>query len=280
LLGGNAAHAAGFRQLTPLLRQGQSPEQAFTNALHTTLSAMEAELRRYLARGKFQPLDLTVSINLLAPRAMTTRALGPAEVCFRLGDELLRLGRLDDAESYFSQASQLAPASPLAYEGLGLLAARRRQPREAVQFFQQATQRGALNFLSHYLYAQGLLALTASPADVFTHLDQPLAAEIRDHLEKSLALMPDFAPAHHLLGFVELIQGNDLAAAERHLAKAMVLEPENQGYLLTLAQVQLARDNPEAARRTLAPLSFSYVEPHLRAHAQEMLQAIGHPAKK
>ena len=42
MLGGNPAHQANFRQLTPLLRQGQSPEQAFTNALHTTLPAMES----------------------------------------------------------------------------------------------------------------------------------------------------------------------------------------------------------------------------------------------
>ena len=68
MLGGNPAHKANFRQLTPLLRQGQPPEQAFTNALHTTLPAMEAELRRYLARGKFEPLELTLSANLDTPR--------------------------------------------------------------------------------------------------------------------------------------------------------------------------------------------------------------------
>ena len=70
MLGGNPAHKANFRQLTPLLRQGQPPEQAFTNALHTTLPAMEAELRRYLARGKFEPLELTVSASLETPRSL------------------------------------------------------------------------------------------------------------------------------------------------------------------------------------------------------------------
>src|ERR1039458_996349 len=58
MLGGNSAHKANFRQLTPFLRLGQPPEQAFTNALHTTLPAMEAELRRYLKRGKFEALEL------------------------------------------------------------------------------------------------------------------------------------------------------------------------------------------------------------------------------
>ena len=154
MLGGNPAHKANFRQLTPLLRQGQSPEQAFTNALHTTLPAMEAELRRYLARGKFEPLELTVSASLDTPRAFVTRSLTPTEVCYRLGDELLHIGRLEAAESYFVQARKLAPGSPLPYEGLGLLAARRGQPDEAVRFLRQAMQLGPLNFLAHYTYAR------------------------------------------------------------------------------------------------------------------------------
>ena len=38
MLGDNPAHKADFSRLTPLLRQGQSPEQAFTNAFRTTLA--------------------------------------------------------------------------------------------------------------------------------------------------------------------------------------------------------------------------------------------------
>ena len=36
-----------------LLQQGVRPETAFTRAFQTTLPAMEAELRGYLARGRF-----------------------------------------------------------------------------------------------------------------------------------------------------------------------------------------------------------------------------------
>jgi hypothetical protein len=60
-----------------LLRLGQSPEQAFTNALRTTLPAMEAELRAYLARGKFGALELALSANVESPRTFVTRGLTP-----------------------------------------------------------------------------------------------------------------------------------------------------------------------------------------------------------
>jgi len=60
------------------------------------------------------------------------------------------------------------------------------------------------------------------------------AAEIRGELQKSLALMPDFGPAHELLGFFEMVQGDNLALAEQHLQRAHRLEPENPAYLFSL----------------------------------------------
>jgi Flp pilus assembly protein TadD len=273
MLGGNAAHKAAFRQLTPLLRQGQSPEQAFTNAFRTSLPAMQAQLRHYLEAGKFAPLELALSANVNTARRFATRILSPMEVCYRLGDELLHVGRLDTAESYFLQARKLAPASPLAYEGLGLLAARRGNSEEAVRYLAQAMKLGPLNFTAHYIYAREKYLLSVKDDD-HQRPDKATAAVIRSELQKSLALMPDFSPAHHLLGFIEMAEGDDLASAEKHVARAIQLEPENQAYLLTLAQVQVAKKDPSAARRTLEPLRLPYVEPQIRAHAVEMLKSI------
>jgi cytochrome c-type biogenesis protein CcmH/NrfG len=106
-------------------------------------------------------------------------------------------------------------------------------------------------------------------------LEKESAAEIRGGLQKSLALMPDFGPAHHLLGFFEMVQGEDLAAARQHLQRAIQLEPENQSYLLSLAQAQLAGNDAKAAQHTLEPLLLPYVEPQIRAHAEEMIKALG-----
>jgi tetratricopeptide (TPR) repeat protein len=274
MLGENAAHKANFRQLTPLLRLGQSPAQAFTNAFHTSLPAMEAELRAYLARGRFRSLELTLSASVATARAFVTRGLTPMEVYYRLGDELLHIGRLETAEAYFLEAKKLGAASPLPYEGLGQLAARRGQPAEAVRLLREAMRRGPLNFLGHYTYAREKYLLTGNGPNLHT-LDKESAAEIRAELQKSLALMPDFGPAHHLLGFFEMVQGENLPDAEKQIERAIQLEPENQSYLLTLAQAELASRNPAAARRTLEPLCLPYVEPQVRAHAEEMLKDIG-----
>src|SRR5262249_43229756 len=103
-------------------------------------------------------------------------------------------------------------------------------------------------------------------------LSKENAADIRNRLESSLKLMPDFGPAHHLLGFVLMAEGEDFPSAEQHLQRAIQLEPENQSDLLSLAQVELIGKGPEAARRTLEPLLLPNVESDIRAHAQQFLE--------
>ena len=281
LLGDNADYRTNFPQLTVLLRQGQSPEQAFTNAFHTSLPGMQADLARYLARGKFKPLTVKLSAAVDLRRACVTQSISPAEVCFRLGDELLHIGRFDAAEWYFRQGEKLAPNSPLPCEGLGFLVARRGQPAEAVNCFRKAQQLGQLSYLALFASAQQQCALAAGGPNL-RPLEPAAAAEVRAELEQSLALMPDFGPAHHLLGALDLVQGHDLADAERHIRRATELEPENQAYSLALAQVEFARGDTEAARITLEALRLGYVAPDIRARAAEMLKALaqrGEPAR-
>jgi tetratricopeptide (TPR) repeat protein len=280
MVGANPARKARFGQLTVLLRQGQSPEQAFTNAFQTTLPAMQKELRRYLDRARFDSLELAVTADLAAPQSITTRGLTPVEIFFRLGDELLRTGRFEAAESCFTQGRKLAPVSPLPYEGLGLLAAERRQPADAVRYLHQAIQLGSGSFLAHYTYAREKYQLTSHAQDRYSRLENAPAAEIRAELQKSLALMPNFGPAHDLLGFFEIVQGENLAAAEQHLQTAIRLEPENESYLLSLAQAQLAQKDAPGARRTLESLRLPYIDADLRAHAEELLQALNRQAGK
>jgi tetratricopeptide (TPR) repeat protein len=281
MAGDNPYYKARFGQITTLLLKGQPPEQAFTNALRTSLPVMEAELRRYLKRGVFKPVEWQMTANISAPAYANTRTITPVEIYFRLGDELLRIDRPDFAESYFAQAQKLAPASALPYEGLGLLAAQRGQHDEALRELAAALQHGSTSFLVHYTHAREKYRLTADSQDRYAPLKNQQAVEMRNELQQSLTLMPNFGPAHELSGFFEMVQGENLAAAEQHLQLAIQLEPENPSYLLTLAQAQLRDQDPNAARQTLEPLLLPNVDPKLRAQATEILQEIGrnHPAR-
>lgn len=273
MVGDNSAFRSRFGMFTQLLQAGQLPEQAFTNAMGVPLSVMEAQLHAYLQQGVFSPITLSLTADVAGPVYVSAAAITPVEMYFRLGDELLRINRPDAAEALFIHAKTLAPASPLPYEGLGLLAAQRNDPNEALSDLQTALMQGSTSFLAHYIYAQQKYQLTADAEDRYSTLKKPAANEIRNHLEESIALMPNFAPAHELLGFFEMVQGQD-PAAEQQLGLAIQLEPENPAYLITLAQLQIQEGKRDAARQTLQPLLLPSVDAKLRAPAEDLIQKI------
>jgi Flp pilus assembly protein TadD len=238
------------------------------------MAVMERDLHNYLERGEFKPIELSLSSDISAPILITVRTITPVETYFRLGDELLRIDRADAAEPYFTRSQQLAPASPLPYEGLGMLASERDQHETAIKELKEALQRGSTNFLAHYIFAKEKLRLNGDADERYHHINGDAAGEIRSELQRSIALMPDFAPAHRLWGFLEMVQGDDLGTAEQQLQQAIQLEPENSSYLLSLAQLQILEHNAAAARQTLAPLLLPSVDPQLRAPAEELIKEI------
>ena len=272
--GDNPNFRARFGSFTTLLRTGQLPMQAFTNALGASLPVIENDLRRYLARRQFPAMTFTLPQNIATLKTLATRQLTPVENYFRLGDELLRIDRADAAEKYFRDGQKLAPASPLPYEGLGLLAIQRDQHSEAVLQLKQAVSLHSGSFLAHYLYAWEKFKFVAEAADKNHSLPEAKAKELHDELLQSLVLMPNFGPSHELFGIPELAQENNEALAESHLQLAMQLEPENLYYEFTLAEAQVSRRNFDAARQTLAALLRPTVEPKLRDSAEKLLRRL------
>jgi tetratricopeptide (TPR) repeat protein len=272
MTGDNVILQSRFPLYTEYLREGQMPEQAFTNALGVSLAAMDNELQRYVKAGVYDPILIRLPANLSTPVKVTTQRVTPVEVLYRLGDEQFRIGRLDEAQAWFERARQLAPASPLPYEGLGFLAMDHGNSAETIKYLEEAMTHGSASFLAHYAYAQEKYHLTAHGGDEYTHLPDDQAELIRGQLDTSIALQPDYAPARELLGFFDMVQGNDLTLAEQQLNFALQLEPENPSYIFTMAQAQLHARDPVAARKTLQPLLLPNADPKIHSAALDMLR--------
>ena len=228
MAGDNAILRDRFAQFTPLLKEGQSPEQAFTNALGVSLPAMQAELQRYAKASHYSAIVLRLNGTVDSPVTVSSLPVTPVEILFRFGDEQLHIGRLDSAAVWFTKAQKLAPASPLPYEGLALLAQVQDNHSEALGDLEQAMKFGSTSYIAHYLFAQELYHLTAHGSDMYGRIEGDKATEIKGELDESIATMPSFGPAHELLGFFEMAQGDNLPAAEQQLQTASSLEPENQ----------------------------------------------------
>jgi tetratricopeptide (TPR) repeat protein len=273
--GDNAVLRQRFGNYTPLLRAGENPVQAFTNALGLSLPQMEAQLQNYLAGGQFAPIQLTLPNRAGLPPGLMTRPLTPVENYFRLGDELMRINRPDEAEKYFTDGQNLAPASPLPYEGLGLLAISRDQPDEALNDFTESLKHGSASYLTHYYYALKKYQLAETAAGAQAPLPPETTAEIHDEVLKSIVKMPNFGASHELFGVLEMAPEGDHQLGEQHLQLAVQVEPENLYFQLTLAQAQIANKEPDAARKTLSTLLLPGVEAKLRQQADALAQQIG-----
>ena len=263
-----------FGNFTPLLRAGENPVQAFTNALGLSLPQMETQLQRYLAGGQFAPKQLSLPGRGAMPQGLLTRPLTPVENYFRLGDELLRINQLDEAERYFTEARQLAPASPLPYEGLGLLAIRQDRPDEALSHFEESLQHGSTSYLAYYFYALKKYQLAQAASGDQSGLPPETFKEIHDAVLKSIVAMPNFGAAHELLGVLEMQPAGDPELGESHLKLAVQLEPEDLHFQLTLAQAQIFNKEPDAARKTLSTLLLPGGDAELRRLAQELAKKI------
>jgi thioredoxin-like negative regulator of GroEL len=65
-----------------------------------------------------------------------------------------------------------------------------------------------------------------------------------------------------------------LVTASQQLHCAIQLAPDNQSYLIALAQLEIRQQNPEAARQTLKTLLRPNVAEELRTVAQKLLAEI------
>lgn len=273
LMAGDDPHLrARFGQFTTRLRAGEEPVSAFTNALQTTLPALQNRLYHYLARNTFTPLYLTLPTNLASTVRITVRPLPPAEVCFRLGDELMRINRASAARTYFNQGHDFDPRNPLPEAGLGLLAGQANEHHAALRHLEAAVQLGADSYLVLYACALEELRATAPDGEHFQPIAPKRAEIIRAHLARVLALMPQFAPGQELCGFFELVQGEHLDEAGSFLQHALTLEPQNPQYQFCYAQYQFRTHDFAGARATMAPLLRPNADPAVRAEANELLQ--------
>lgn len=77
------------------------------------------------------------------------------------------------------------------------------------------------------------------------HLAAPSNTQVRTMLESALAIAPNSARAHAMMGELLRLKG-DLEPALAHLTEAVRLDPESAWATGTLGQVQAALDRPEA----------------------------------
>ncbi len=267
MFGDKMARQPQLSQYVNLIHAGVNADEAFTQAFKTDFATAEKNLRQYISQNAYTQVFYNLD-STEGEKEISVRLLSDAESQYYLGNILLHTQRLEESETYFNQALALDPNLAGPREGLGFIAVRRKNYQEAEKHFKEAVARNSKNFLAHYYYAESLQR--AMQDGSVSRINSDIAKTMIEELKTSIKLMPTFAPAYSLLGFVHLVTGGNLEEGARVMKTAIQLEPQNSRFKLNLASLQMRLRDFDGAKKTLELLLTSDVQ----ASAVAMLNSI------
>ncbi len=260
-----------FKKFLNLLAEGASVEDGLKQAFQSDTAEIEKGLKDYL---RHLPLPSSVASfegQLEFDTEMRGAQVTEAEATAYLGDMLLHINRVEEAESYLQKSLTLNPNLAMAQASLGMLRVKQKRINEAVQLLRRAAASDRQNYLTQYYFAYALSRWGMGEEGAVWGYPAFAVVEMRAALRRTRELAPHFVEAYHLQGFINLALDEQLDEAEALLKRALELAPERQDIMLILAQLHLRRLNFEAAREDLQPVLRHAIDGKLREQASGLL---------
>jgi tetratricopeptide (TPR) repeat protein len=258
-----------------LLAAGQPLADSFQQAFQMDFATMEKELRKYVQNDSYRVQFFTSERPLDFDADMQTAPLTEAEAQAYLGDLLYHANRAADAEPYLQQALTLNPDLAMAHATLGMVRVREQRYDEAIKSLEQAVKLNPQNYLAHYYLAEALNRRALGPQNMVTRFPAETAATMRAELKRAIELNPNFAEAYSLLGFVDMVNEEELPDASIRLLHALQLKPDRLQYAIWLAEVYMRREQFDPARNILQKVLRSpNADGQARAQARQVLQEL------
>jgi len=273
ILGNGGQRVSQLGKFIQLIAANVKIEDAFTQAFQTTVEALEKELKKYIEGHTFKMQVATFEHKLEFDNEMKVAPLTEAEAQGYLGDLLLHIHRLSDAEARLQQALTLDPKLTMAEASLGIVRARQGRFDEAKKALQEAVQGDSNNYLAHYYYAYALSREGMDANNFIRSYGSETAATMRTELRKAIELGPTFPESYRLLAFVNMVTGEQLDDSINLLKRALALSPGRQDVTLDLAQIYLRQEKFDLARATLEPLRNAK-DRQMHMQAESLLNSI------
>jgi tetratricopeptide (TPR) repeat protein len=274
LMIGKAGRNEQLEKFMKLLNSRVPLEQAFQEAFGMTFEAMETDLTSYVGGDRYN-----VSLDRFASKLefnITTEAkkLSEAEAQAYQGDLLLHSNRRKEAYVYLEQAVKLDPSLAMAHTSLGMAYFGDNRIGEAQASLARAVAANSQNYLAHYHYAFVLSRADAIAGLTIVNYSPELAAKIREHLQKAIALRPDFPESYNLLAYVSLVTGKDVDEAIVTLKRVLSEMPGQHNLAYMLAQLYFHKDQFKSARELVEEVVKSNAEEEVRRLSESLLKLI------
>lgn len=207
------------------LSDGVPLEENFRQSFQADYKTFESELRVYVSKFMFPVLTVTFNKQLDFAKEIESAQMSEAQTEYYLGDLLLRMRRLEDAEERLQKAVGLDQKLAPAYISLGVLRLQQQKQSEAEKLMRAAVESDPDNYLSHF-YRGVVLRLGGQNEEAVKAYQQ------------AVKLKPDAARTFSELGYSYLSMGKDEEAIEA-FKQSVRLDPKNAYTLRTRSYVYL-----------------------------------------
>lgn len=248
-------------------------EDACKQAFGMPIEAMEKELRNYVNQNRYNEMAGHFERRLEIDINDTPTELTEAEAQAYLGDLLLHSYR-KDAYTYLQKALKLDPNLGMAHASLGMAYFREGKVDEARASLERAVALNSQNYLAHYYYAFSLSRRAPQESEPVSTYTPEALTKIREHLQKAIALRPDYPESYNLLAFVSLVSGENMPEAIESLKRVLTASPGRHDFSFTLAQLYARMGDYKTARQMLEQISNSTAPEDLRKHCEMLLAQI------
>jgi len=205
-----------------VLNQQKPVDQAIQTAFGMTPAVFDKTLDNYLRAGsyKYYPISIPPGLNATS---FTSKPLSPLDVRAQLADVHLHSADYADAAMQeFQDILKQQPDNQSALRGLGYGYLRKRDVKQAGEYFDKAAQADSND--PRVLYYSAVLARQEGLSS-----DPEKTAKLRKQMEKAISLDPDFADSYSVLAYILMSEGKPDEAIPVIL-KAVNLNPRNESY--------------------------------------------------
>jgi Flp pilus assembly protein TadD len=165
----------------------------------------------------------------------------------QFGVVLAMKAQLSEASKEFETAHKLAPDKSLPHVAVALVLMQTNRPGEAVELLRKRVSQAPDDYLSSWFLGEALNRSGVTPGSAGQK--EAVAA-----LQRSVSLKADISQTQELLGKL-LVRDGHLDEAQKHLERAVTLEPDNVAAIYQLAQVYSKKGDSVRARQLFAKVS-------------------------
>jgi tetratricopeptide (TPR) repeat protein len=248
------------------LARGTAAPKAFQQVFSIELPVFQKEFEAYIqGRQAWNLFQIQTPAGLDRSKDMQAQVISEGEAESYLGDLLVRLNRLPEAETHLTKAIQLDPKLSGPQAAMGRLHLRKGNRAEALTYAKKASELDPDNYLAHYSYASLIRNQKEAPSDSDREI-------LRRELKRTIELAPQFVEATEMLASENLSRNIEIVETIELLAKALAIAPGRDYVALQLASALSRTQQRESARPLLQNLLVRPgLEPPLRQNAQSLL---------